>query len=207
MYPEDDAAATDEEDISGTSRGNILGILLIGCLVSGGIATVIHFMVARFISPTQVSNLARIVLFLAGPLGSLLGGYITAGLARQRAKLLGGLIGVLSLPVSVLLASRWVEINLAALFTLWILGAGVLIILAGVCGGWLNEIYSHRGEWQEMWRIRGWEDLLYQDLLRKVRFNGTAADRLIEYERNLEPGASRMKLIQNAIERWEKDNR
>jgi hypothetical protein len=40
-----------------------------------------------------------------------------------------------------------------------------------------------------------------------VRFNGSAADRLIEYERNQEPEASRLKLIQNAIERWERDNR
>jgi hypothetical protein len=49
--------------------------------------------------------------------------------------------------------------------------------------------------------------MLYQDLLRKVRFNGSAADRLIDFERKREPGASRLKLIQSAIERWERDNR
>ena len=58
-------------------------------------------------------------------------------------------------------------------------------------------------EWQEQWKVRGWEDLLYQDLLRKVRFNRSAANRLIEYEKKQDPQASRLKLIQNAIERWD----
>ena len=62
-------------------------------------------------------------------------------------------------------------------------------------------------QWQERLKLRSWEDFLYQDLLRKVLFNGSAADRLIEYERRQDPQATRFKLIQNAIERWERDNR
>jgi hypothetical protein len=76
-----------------------------------------------------------------------------------------------------------------------------------VIGGWLNVRSAGNIDWQEKWRVRGWEDLLYQDLLRKVRFNGSAADRLIDYERKQDPQATRLKLIQNAIERWERDNR
>ena len=89
----------------------------------------------------------------------------------------------------------------------WVLGVGFLIIIAGVCGGWIYEKTSLNLEWQEKWKVRGWEDLLYQDLLRKTRFNGSTADRLIEYERKQDPQASRLKLIQNAIERWDRDNR
>jgi hypothetical protein len=62
-------------------------------------------------------------------------------------------------------------------------------------------------DWKEKWKVRGWEDMLYRELLRRVRFNGSIADRLIDYERHQDPQASRLKLIQNAIEHWERDNR
>jgi hypothetical protein len=205
MYPEDDT--TVDEAATTIGWGKIMGVVLIGWLISSGIATIINFIVAEFVSPPFLPNLAIFFLVLAGPLGSLVGGYVCAGLARQNVKFLGGLVGVLSLPVSVLLATHWVRVKLAIFLNPWLLGAGLLIILAGICGGWLYEKYSQRGDWQEKWRVRGWEDLLYQDLLRKVRFNGSAADRLVEYERKLDPQASRLKLLQNAIERWEKDNR
>jgi hypothetical protein len=100
-----------------------------------------------------------------------------------------------------------VEVTLSFLLSPWVLVAGLLTILAGVCGGWLNEMLAQHSDWMEKWRVHGWEDMLYQDLLRKVRFNGSIADRLIEYERKQDQQACRLKLIQNAIERWERDNR
>jgi hypothetical protein len=48
---------------------------------------------------------------------------------------------------------------------------------------------------------------LYQDLLSKVRGDAATAERLIEYERERAPNASREELIRRAIERWEDDNR
>ena len=207
MYPEDYATASTEEETTITGWGKILGVVLIGWLVASGIATVIHFIVAEFVTPAWLGDTGKLFLILAGPIGSLVGGYVCAGLARQHAKLFGGLVGVLALPVSVLLATHWVRVKLAILLNPWILGVGLLIILAGVCGGWLYEKFSQNDEWQEKWKVRGWEDQLYRDLLRKVRFNGSAADRLIEYERKQDPQASRLKLIQNAIEHWERDNR
>jgi hypothetical protein len=207
VYPEYDDAATIEEETTATRLGKTLGIVLIGWLIASGIATVIHFVVAEFVAPPFIPDLAKFFLYLAGPLGSLVGGYICAGLAKQNVKLLGGLVGVLSLPVSVLLATHWVHLKLAILLNPLLIGLGLLIIIAGVCGGWIYEKFSNTEEWKEKWKVRGWEDLLYQDLLRKVRFNGSAANRLIEYERKLDPQASRLKLIQNAIDRWEGDNR
>jgi len=206
MYPEDNTTTFPEEETTTFSWGKILGVVLIGWLVAAGIATVIHFVVAELVSPAQLGNIGKIILLLAGPFGALVGGYICAGLARQNVKILGGLVGLLALPVSVLLATHWVRVKFTLLTHPWILGVGFLIIIAGVCGGWIYEKTSQNLEWQEKWKVRGWEDLLYQDLLRKVRFNGSAADRLIEYERRQDPQASRLKLIQNAIERWERDN-
>jgi hypothetical protein len=207
LYPEEETGLPIDERETALTWGKILGIVLIGWLVSVGIATVIHFIVAEFVAPPYIPDLARIILYLAGPLGAIVGGYVCAGLARQNARLLGGLVGLLSLPASIILATHWVRLKLAILLNPLVLGVGLLIILAGVLGGWLYETYSQKDELQEKWKVRGWEDLLYQDLLRKVRFNGSTANRLIEYERNLNPQATRLELIQKAIDRWDRDNR
>jgi hypothetical protein len=207
MYPEENTTTFPDEEATTLTWGKTLGIVLIGWLVAAGIATVVHFVYAELVTPAQLGNFGKTILLLAGPFGALVGGYICAGLARRNVKILGGLVGLLTLPVLVLLATHWVRAKFSLLFHPWILGVGILIIIAGVCGGWIYEKTSLNVEWQEKRKIRGWEDLLYQDLLRKVRFNGSAADRLIEYERRQDPQASRLKLIQSAIERWERDNR
>lgn len=48
---------------------------------------------------------------------------------------------------------------------------------------------------------------LFDDLLRKVGGDRSVAERLIEYEQKQSPGASRLTCIQNAIQRWEQENR
>jgi len=48
---------------------------------------------------------------------------------------------------------------------------------------------------------------LFDDLLRKVGGDSSVAERLIEYEKQLEPGATRLTCLQNAIRRWEQENR
>ena len=51
------------------------------------------------------------------------------------------------------------------------------------------------------------EAALFDDLLRKVGGDRSAVERLIEYERQLKPGATRLTCLQNAIRRWEQENR
>jgi hypothetical protein len=51
------------------------------------------------------------------------------------------------------------------------------------------------------------EASLFDDLLRKVGGDRSAAERLIEYERQLKPGATRLTCVQNAVSRWERENR
>jgi len=51
------------------------------------------------------------------------------------------------------------------------------------------------------------ENQLYQDLLRKARGDQGLVERLIEYERQRSPGSDRLKLLRDAIDRWESDNR
>jgi zinc-ribbon domain len=207
MYPDDEETSQADATSIEAGWGLVLGATMLGWLIAGGIALILNFILASLVSPSVVGSVGKGVLFLAGPIGSLVGGYVCAGMVRQYSKILGGVVAALTLPVLVLLATHWVEVTPGFLLSPWVLLGGVFTILTGILGGWLNRRFSQDGNWKEKLRVRGWEDLLYQDLLRKVRFNGSIADRLIEYERKQDPQASRLKLIQNAIERWERDNR
>lgn len=56
-------------------------------------------------------------------------------------------------------------------------------------------------------RRGGREAELYARLLRKSFGDAEQAERLIELERRKRPGASRVSLLQNALDRWESHNR
>ena len=51
------------------------------------------------------------------------------------------------------------------------------------------------------------EASLFDDLLRKVGGDRSVVERLIEYERQQKPGATRLACLQNAISRWVHENR
>jgi hypothetical protein len=51
------------------------------------------------------------------------------------------------------------------------------------------------------------EATLFDDLLRKVGGDRSVVERLIEYEKKQNPGAMRLVCLQNAIQRWEQENR
>ena len=51
------------------------------------------------------------------------------------------------------------------------------------------------------------EAALFDDLLRKVGGDRSVVERLIEYERQQKPNATRLTCLHNAISRWEYENR
>jgi hypothetical protein len=51
------------------------------------------------------------------------------------------------------------------------------------------------------------EAVVFDDLLRKVGGDRSVAERLIEYERGQTPNATRLTCLQNAVRRWEQENR
>jgi hypothetical protein len=207
MYPEDEESLPAVSESEKSTRGTALGAILIGLIIASGIALVLHFIVSTFATPANLGAAGIVILFLAGPFGALAGGFVGGGVKRDHPILLGGTIGTLALPVLVLFATHWVEVTPSFLLSPFAWLAVLSSIMAGAAGGWLQFSLSQNADWKEKWQVRGWEDLLYQDLLRKVRFNGSAANRLIDYERKHNPEASRLTLIQSAIERWERDNR
>jgi len=48
---------------------------------------------------------------------------------------------------------------------------------------------------------------LFNDLLRKVGGDRSAVERLVDFERRQSPKGNRITWLENAIRRWEKDNR
>ena len=51
------------------------------------------------------------------------------------------------------------------------------------------------------------EAALFDDLLKKVGGDRAVVERLIEFERGQKPNATRLVCLQNAISRWERENR
>ena len=51
------------------------------------------------------------------------------------------------------------------------------------------------------------EAVLFDDLLHKVSGDRSVVERLMEYEREQKPNATRLTCLQNAIQRWEQENR
>jgi hypothetical protein len=51
------------------------------------------------------------------------------------------------------------------------------------------------------------EAVLFDDLLRKVGGDRSVVERLIGYEKQINPGATRASCLQNAISRWERENK
>jgi len=51
------------------------------------------------------------------------------------------------------------------------------------------------------------EAALFDALLRKVGGDRSVVERLIEYEKQLKPSATRVTCLQNATQRWERENR
>lgn len=49
--------------------------------------------------------------------------------------------------------------------------------------------------------------VLFDDLLRKAGGDRSVVERLIEYEQAQKPEATRLTCLQNAIRRWEQENR
>jgi len=50
------------------------------------------------------------------------------------------------------------------------------------------------------------EAALFDDLLKKVGGDRTVVERLIEFERQQKPNSTRLIYLQNAIQRWEREN-
>lgn len=71
----------------------------------------------------------------------------------------------------------------------------------------LRKIRGEPGYAEELFTGALREKALFDDLLRKVGGDRSTVERLIEFERQGRPNATRLTCLQNAISRWEQENR
>ena len=102
--------------------------------------------------------------------------------------------------------SRYVMVGLSLLtvaaFLAYTIPWGIYlapIVLAGGLGYYAMRVRSGARD--------GVQEQLYRQLLAKARGDRALVERLVEYERQRNPGAARSVLLRNAIDRWERDLR
>ena len=149
MYPEDDQSFPEAAEADVSNLGSSIGTILVGLLITAAIALVFHFVVASFSTPANLGMGGVILLYLAGPLGALAGGYVSGGIKTDHSMLFGGIIGLLSLPVLLLYATHWVEVSSGFLISIFVWLSGLATILAGAFGGWLHIKLTTDGTWKE----------------------------------------------------------
>jgi hypothetical protein len=203
----EDALETKRESGKGAGWFNSLKAVFIGWLAAASLAFSVHYAVSRIYAPETLNLSGQVLLFLSGPIAALAGGYLASASAKRNPGFHGFLVGILTIGSALLLETHWREVTTALLGELVAWVNGMLIVLAGAAGGF---IYTKLDRQQQV-KLPRWltlrEEDLRQDLLAKVGYDQETAERLIAFERGKTPGASRSMLIQNAIERWMRDNR
>jgi len=233
LYPEDETPvpyplspqvgeAGDSQHIAGGERGEGIGAgigdavwaVLLGLILAGAVSFVLHMFATRAETAVGLPVAWRVILFFAGPLGALAGGY-SSGVVGKRPRLpaagLGALVGWGAAALVALFETRWRLVTMQVMLEPGMLAQYALCLLLGALGGWLNgetgAAYLAGAAPAPQKGVKGmsWEDLMYRDLLTRVRFNRDTAERLIEYERRLAPEADRYTLVRSAVERLERD--
>lgn len=187
--------------------GDMLQTVAYGFTITSGITFLFFLIIKRGFSLQAGSNAETFAILGIIILGSALAGFVAARTAQHHPRILGILMGLTSIGVSVVLFAYSRDLAVFPLITQTVLIGWALVILAGYLGARLAISRTRQVAIQRLFEGQPSEEEHYQDLLTKARFDEALADRLIAYERELAPNASRYYLIKRAIERWERDNR
>jgi hypothetical protein len=197
LYPPGEYDRQGEAQIS-SSGVSYLYSILIGWLAAGGVVFLVYWGISQVVPDNHLTLIGRLILTIGSLVGALVGGYIAAATAKRSPRFVGLVVSLLTILSVILLETRWSDINLSNLLLPFPLLEAILIILAGVTGGMLFEWLEGKAE-QESLSQPG-EDVLYKELLVRVRYDWDVADRLIEYERRRSPAATRVDLIRRALD-------
>jgi MFS family permease len=200
FYPEE--SAQEFEHIPSKTNGLlVVGAILLGVFISAIIAFIFYFITSLLFPGAYINSVGSIILFIAGPLGAFVGGYVTSSLSRWKPYLSTCIVSILTIPFLMLLNTRWQTSSITTNNILdW-----TLVILAAPASAYLHSRFKQGIKWPN-WSS-GSEEKLYNNLLVKARFDRERTDRLIAYEKRRNPYGTRIELIQSAIDRWERDNR
>jgi hypothetical protein len=203
----EDPAETEREGGEGSGWLNSLKAVFVGWLAAAALAFGFHYAVSRLYAPEALELPGWVALFLSGPVATLAGGYLAGVNAKSKPGVHGLIVGILTIGSALLLESHWREVTPGILTDPLIWINWMLVILAGAGGDLIYaKLNAQRPVELPRWLVLREEDL-WQDLLAKVGYDQATAERLIAFERTKAPQAVRSMLIQNAIERWMRDNR
>jgi len=114
------------------------------------------------------------------------------------------LVGLVGIGIAVVILLR--EWGTALPFPGVILG-WIVILTAPLGGAKVAENMLQKATFDSLFVAPPTEENLYQDLFIKAGYDHEDVKRLIEYERQRAPQATRSQWIRSAIQRWERDNR
>ena len=180
-----------------------LGILagwLATIVLSLGMYIPIRF---AFTMPQSEYLVYSIVVTCIG-VGVFAGGFFAVRVTKEKVVLGALLVGLAGIGIAIVILLReW-----TILFPFPSVTLGWLIILAvSFTGAKVAEKMMQKSTFETLFVVPQTEENLYQDLFVKSGYDHDIARRLIEYERQRAPQATRSELIRNAIQRWERDNR
>lgn len=188
-----------------TNVRNVLRLplaILAGWFISAFIGLLLYipirFAGAETPTPIFISLLAAGTLSL----GAFAGGFLCQRIHQSRSDLgtfsqvgFGVLLGVL---VFLTEGNLWRVASLAGL---------VVIGAASFFGGKVADKMLRKAMINDLFAPVMKSQERYEELLAKVGHDREVAERLLEHERGITPKATRDILIENAIKRWERDNR
>lgn len=218
LYPDDDESesgadswgVTPESLKSATPRNPVphpLTGILIGSFLSGVIGLILFFTLNNLLSPAESSGSPTRFLPLASvPLGAFIGGYIATAINQGFPIPSGIAVGLLSLAPALLITTYQHNLATESLFQPETLPWWTATLVLAILGSTLRQRTTPQPVIQQLFTPRT-EDQLYTALLTKVQFDRPTAESLITYEQKRAPRATRFEWIQNAIDRWERDNR
>lgn len=180
--------------------------IFIGLVIAFAVSTA-AFMAFRFLLGNSAFVWPGRGLLLAGaPLGAAVGGYAAAAIEKESPRSVGFWVGGLSIIAAVVLAGVDAD-RVGSWLGLETLPLWLLTVLAGASGAeyWRRQQRDHVV--QQLFIHLPEEDDLFNDLMQKIGHDDELAERLIDFERQYMPNATRRTLIESALNRWERDNR
>jgi hypothetical protein len=208
FYNPEDEPDDWQERWTGSQRLPRISLVAIaaGWVISGMVAVLTYIVLNQIFRAGPNGQPGWTLVYGSTVLGSFVGAYLSGRISSYRPILQGLIVGGLSLGFVILLDAYNRNLVIENVIRWQPLFAWGLTAVAGLAGGWLIS-------WQEMRGIERLffpgdrEEELYGDLLAKVGYDREIVERLVDYERQRDPGAPRAVLLKNAIERWERDNR
>jgi hypothetical protein len=205
---EEDDLLEEEHRSSGYQSGLIeIGSVLSSWFIAALLITVL-FLPLRNAFTIQPDSLdEQGLLFIIACLAGIIAGWLVVRFAGRRWKLYGLLAGAGSIAAAAVL--YWIlHAQLQPLLASPITWVAVPVILgAGYVGAGLADRMFRTADTGSLFGSELQEKVIYRRLLAITRNDPATAERLIAYEKKQLPRASRLELMQRAVQRWERDNR